>query len=96
MLRNRKWAVTTVKPRKRYIPGDGELEDAELEARNNAKTTSICPSAVQKSACSCIYTCPGPSEKDKRKTVKTTETETEYIVCCSSRSQGLLVMTIQH
>ncbi|KAK3368119.1 hypothetical protein B0H63DRAFT_487732 [Podospora didyma] len=68
-----KFAVTTVAPKKRYDPNGGE---GGLEAR---AVTSVCPSSLQKRACSCLYTCPGPNTKDNQKTVKVVETETAYV-----------------
>ncbi|KAK3323299.1 hypothetical protein B0T19DRAFT_476420 [Cercophora scortea] len=69
-----KFSVTTIKPKKRWDP-DGNA----LEARATT-TTSVCPSAAQTNACSCLYPCAGPVTKDSRKTQKVLETETSYYI----------------
>ncbi|KAG7045537.1 glucose N-acetyltransferase, partial [Colletotrichum scovillei] len=66
----RRFEVTTAKTKKRR-KATNHLEDRAV--------TSVCPSAVQKSACSCLYTCPGPITKDSRKTIKSVETEISWV-----------------
>ncbi|EXF76707.1 hypothetical protein CFIO01_03518 [Colletotrichum fioriniae PJ7] len=65
-----RFEVTTAKPKKR--------REATYRVEGRA-VTSVCPSAVQKSACSCLYTCLGPITKDSRKTIKSVETEISWI-----------------
>ncbi|KAK1488910.1 hypothetical protein CTAM01_11391 [Colletotrichum tamarilloi] len=69
-----RFEVTTAKPKQRR------------EAMNHLEVravTSVCSLAVQKSACSCLYTCPGPVIKDSRKTIKSIETEISWVVTTS-------------
>ncbi|KAK6511262.1 hypothetical protein TWF481_000183 [Arthrobotrys musiformis] len=71
-----RFVVTTVKPRVRR--GDGALHPKDI-LRRATKTTSICPSAIETQACSCILTsCAPPATKDLRSTVKEKTTETSY------------------
>ncbi|KAK6346135.1 hypothetical protein TWF730_010467 [Orbilia blumenaviensis] len=69
-----RFAVTTVKPRSRRW-------DEAVHAKDLLKraTTSICPSAIETQACSCILTsCAPPVTKDERKTIKERTVETSY------------------
>ncbi|KAF3218460.1 hypothetical protein TWF679_000987 [Orbilia oligospora] len=70
-----RFVVTTVKPRARRWEEAGHVKDI----LKRQKTTSICPSAIETQACSCILTgCAPPITKDARSTIKEKITETSY------------------
>lgn len=77
----RRFEVTTARPKQRR-----EAMKSHLEVR---AVTSVCPSAVQRSACSCLYTCPGPIIKDSRRTIKSVETEISWVVSFLCRQSSL-------
>ncbi|KAK6524728.1 hypothetical protein TWF281_011628 [Arthrobotrys megalospora] len=70
-----RFVITTVKPRARRW--EEAVHAKDLLKRE--KTTSICPSAIEKQACSCIITsCDPPVTQDDRKTIKKGTVETFY------------------
>ncbi|KEY69262.1 hypothetical protein S7711_01713 [Stachybotrys chartarum IBT 7711] len=68
-----KWVITTPPPRPSRR--DGAPHPKDLGAR---AITSVCPSAAQKSACSCIYACPSDVTRDRRRTITERYTDTAY------------------